>query len=110
MTITMQDSFLGKPIVQGNLRERMAYILRKYPAARNDYNLACFYYWLEFDGLDAVLGDKVDAFRSWLVKQATSPETIRRRTQEVQNWKPELDADPDVEEYRQSQSRRGPVL
>jgi hypothetical protein len=110
MSVTMQSSFLGKPMVSGNLRQKMAYVLQKYPEARNDYRLAMFYFWLEFEGLDDALGEKVDAFREWFVDRATSPKTLQNRTMEVQNRNPELDASPAVEEQRQRQSTAGPVL
>lgn len=108
--ITTQQSFLGKPVVSGNLRQRMRYILTRYPEARDNYRLACYLFWVEFEGLDDVLGDRADAFKRWFTDQATSPKTLQNRCQEVQNWRPELEASPQVEKQRQRQAKAGPVL
>jgi len=106
----MQDSFLGEPVVSGDLRKRMAYILQKYPNARNEYRLAMYYFWLEFEGLGDALGEKADAFRTWFTDRVTSPKTLQNRTMEVQNRNPELEASPKVEQQRQRQATAGPVL
>ena len=110
MTVATQSSFLGAPTVSGNLRDRIRYILEEHPDARDDYKLAIFIYWCEFDGLTDILGDRADAFREWFISDAVSPQTLRNRTQEVQNRHYGLDASPEVEALRQKQSKRGPVL
>lgn len=110
MSIVMQNSFLGGPVVSGNLRDKVRYILTEYPAARDSYTLAMFYFWREFEGLDDVLGDRADAFRTWFTDRATSPKTLQNRAMEVQRWHPEVEASPQVEKQRQRMSRQGPVL
>jgi hypothetical protein len=111
MPIILQDSFLGSgPVVSGNIRDRMRYILSEYPKARDDYRLALYLYWREFEGLGELLGDKADAFRQWFVNSATSPKTLQNRTMEVQNRNPELEASPDIAQERQRQAKAGPVL
>lgn len=111
MTIAMQGSFLqDRPVVSGNLRDKARYVLSEYPEARESYKLAIYHFWMEFDGLDLVLGDRAGAFKTWFSDRATSPQTLRNRCQEVQNWHPELDASPQVEKQRQRQATQGPVL
>ena len=110
MSVVMQNSFLGKPQVSGNLRDKVRFVLSEYPHARNEYKLTIYYFWTEFDGLGEVLGEKADAFKDWLVNQATAPKTIVNRAMEVQSWRPELEASPEVEQQRQRQATQGPVL
>ena len=66
--------------------DRVAWILENHPEARNDDRLCLFLYWLLYDGLHAALGsdEAVDRFRAFMEKQATTPETIRRRRAEIQ--------------------------
>lgn len=67
-----------------DLRDRAAYILEQHPEARDDDALLLFYYWCEWDGLEALLDDEaLDQLKGFLQK-ATSAETIRRRRQEIQ--------------------------
>jgi len=110
MSIVMQGSLFGKPVVSGNIRDKMRYILTAYPDARDDYKLACYLYWREFEGLREALGERAEAFREWFVHHATSPKTLQNRAMEVQRWHPELEASPQVEEQRQRQATQGPVL
>jgi len=110
MSIVMQNSFLGGPVVSGNIRDRMRFILTKYPEARNEYKLACYLYWREFEGLGEALGEKADAFREWFVNHAVSPKTLQNRAMEIQSQHPELEASPDIERQRQKQATQGPVL
>jgi len=111
MTIAMQDSFLQEhPVASGNLRDKARYILTEYPEARESYKLAIYHFWMDFDGLDLILGNRAEAFKAWFEDRATSPQTLRNRCQEVQNWLPQLDASPEVEQQRQRQATQGPVL
>lgn len=110
MRLKMQDSFLGKSTISGNLYDRLTYILTEYPEARDSYMLAIFRFWMELEGLDEVLGDKADAFKRWFVRQATSPKTIQNRIGELQSRHPELEASPEVERQRQRQAKQGRVL
>ena len=111
MTIALQGSLFGGPaVVSGDIRQRIAWLLRQFPDTRNSYKALMARYWVEFDGLETVLGDRVEAFVAWFSGNgATSPKTIQNRGMEVQNAHPELDAAPEVEEWRQAQSRAGPV-
>jgi hypothetical protein len=81
------DLFGGTaPPADLSYQERVALVLERHPEARDNDGLLLYYYWLTFDGLDAVLPDEAtrDRFRIFLEKHATSPETIRRRRQEIQ--------------------------
>ena len=110
MSITTQDPFLGEPAVSGNLRPKMAHILRKYPQARDDYRLATYYLCLELDGLGDALVEKADAFRMWFSDRASSPKTRRHQTMETQNRNPQLEASPKAKQQRQRLSTTWPVL
>jgi len=112
--------------VNGNVVERLQYILAEHPEARDSYKSAMAWYWLEFDGLDAALRQalaetlddhQVDAlctelataFQQWFVRFATSPKTLQNRAMEVQSDRAELDASPDVRRWRDRQARAGRV-
>jgi len=110
MTVRFQLDFFGGTQVAGNIRDRMTYVLEKYPEACRDYRQAMFHYWIEFDGLADVLGDKLEDFRAWWAETAESVKTLQNRAMEIQNARPDLEAPPDVEEWRQKQSRAGPVV
>ena len=104
-----QDLFGGQAIV-GNIVDKLTWILEQHPAARQDYKLAMYYYWLEFDGLAEILDGKADAFKQWLIDNATSPKTLQNRCMEIQNKHPDLEAPPEVEKWRQRQARAGRVM
>ena len=105
----MQGSLFGPPVVSGNVVDKMTYILETYPEARASYRTAVGRYWAEFDGLEAILGDKTNTFLDWLERHATSFKTLQNRCQDVQNDRPDLDAPPEIERARQAQSRAGPI-
>jgi hypothetical protein len=103
-----QPDFFGSVSVAGSIADKVQAVLEDHPEARNDYMLAMFYFWVEFEGLEEVLGDRVEDFRDWWLK-ATSPKTLQNRCMEIQNRYHDLDADPQVERLRQAQSKAGPV-
>jgi len=95
--------------------QRVAVILEQHPEARNDDGLLIYLYWMEFDGLGAVLRDEETRarFLAFLRDDTkTSAETIRRRRQEHQlNSTPgagSLLPTPDQAEYRRRRAHAGP--
>lgn len=110
MTVIQNDLF-GNEIVTGTVEDRITWILENYPATRNNYKRLIARYWLTFDGLGDFLGlDALGtAFVQWASARATSPKTIQNRCMEIQNRRPDLEAQPEVEEWRQNQSRAGVV-
>lgn len=112
MSVAFQHSLFGEPpVVSGDVKQRIAWLLRKYPETRANYKALMARYWAEFDGLKNVLGEKTEAFVAWFSgKGATSPKTLQNRAMEVQNENPALEAPPEVERWRQAQSRAGPVV
>jgi hypothetical protein len=109
MRIT-QRSFIGETVDVGNVVDNVTYILEQYPDTRNSYKRLLVRYWLEFDGLDEILGPEVcEAFLTWFTKRATSPKTLQNRVGEVQNARPDLEACPDVADWRLRQARAGVV-
>jgi len=108
MPYARQRTLFGGETVTGSIADKLEYILEEHPDARDDYRVAMVTYWAQFEGLDRVLGERLDAFRAWLV-DATSPKTIQNRVMEIQNRRPDLEARSDVEELRQRQATAGPV-
>lgn len=98
--------------VVGNLEQKVESVLERYPGARESYRALMFHVWVEFDGLDDVLGDKLEAFGKWFMnhKRATSPKTVQNRGMEVQRRRPELDAKKSTRAWRDKQARGGRVL
>jgi len=113
----------GGSVPQGTIKDRLINILRRHPDARNSYQAAAYWYWVECDGLLNVIetcskGDwpcrkhpSIDGepFRKWLVSKATSFKTIQNRVLEIQREHPGLDACDEVREWRDRQSVAGPV-
>lgn len=106
---TVQRDLFGGQTITGDVITKMTFVLEQHPEAREDYKLAMFYYWREFDGLDETLNGQIDAFKEWLANQATSPKTLQNRCMEIQNKRPDLEAPPEIEEWRQKQSKAGRV-
>jgi hypothetical protein len=106
---TVQQDLFGGETIAGDVVTRMTYVLERYPEARGSYKAALFYFWLEFDGLAEVLDGKAEEFGAWLTEKATSPKTLQNRCMEIQNRRPDLEAPPKVEVWRQRQSRAGRV-
>lgn len=113
----------GGSVPQGTTKDRLVSILRRHPDARNSYQAAAYWYWVECDGLldalDACCGGDwpyekhkcIDGepFRKWLVSKATSFKTIQNRCMEIQREHPGLDACDEVREWRDNQAIAGPV-
>ena len=100
----------------GPLKDRIAWILDTYPAARENYLIAQFYYWLEYDGLrqmlepaDHPVPDIADRFFWWYTTTARSPKTLLQRTQEVQKERPHLAPSPETQDHRKRQATAGPI-
>ncbi len=112
MTTAVQHSMFGGVAIAGTILDKMTYVLEKYPRARESYQYAAFFYWLEFDGLGEILGDQAlcDRFARWLDRDATSFKTLQNRAMEIQNDRPDLEAPREVERIRQRQSRAGRIV
>ncbi len=110
MPIAIQKGMFGEDrLVSGDVVERVTYILKEFPYARNSYPCLIARYWGEFDGLRDLLGEeKYEEFVSWITT-STSPKTIQNRAGEIQNDRPDLEACPDVADWRTTQSRAGRV-
>ena len=106
--IGMQFDLFGG-LVPADVVEGIKFILETDPSARNDYRRMMARFWLEFEGLDEVLGDKAGAFVDWFTQQATPPKTLQNRCMEIQNQHRDLEADPHVKEYRRRQATAGRV-
>lgn len=125
--IVMQSSLLGDPpVVSGDVVDRIEALLVERPDLRDSYQALQAAYWAEFDGLGDALkrplaerigepaaadlvADLVVAFQQWFARHATSPKTIQNRAQEIQHREPALDARKDIRQWRDKQSRAGPV-
>jgi len=105
----MQYNLFGGLEVAGNVVDKMTAVLEDDPASRASYKRAIGRYWLNFDGLTHVLGDKADTFLDWLERHATSPKTLQNRCMEIQNDRPDLEAPDEIEQLRQRQAKAGPV-
>lgn len=96
----------------GNLEQKVESVLERFPGTRGSYRALFFRFWMEYDGLGDVLGDKVEAFAKWFLNHrcATSTKTLQNRTMEVQRRRPDLDAEKSTRTWRNKQARRGRVL
>jgi len=107
--IVEQRDFFGGSIISGSVRDRLFAILKDDPFARDNYKRLIGLYWLEYDGLDSILGDRKERFLEWLETHATSPKTLQNRAMELQNDYAELEASPDIAELRERQAKAGPI-
>ncbi|MCY8466589.1 hypothetical protein O0R52_21615 (plasmid) [Bacillus halotolerans] len=76
-------------------KDKVRFILQKYPEARNNDNLLCSLYWREADGIEDLLA----------VQFATSAEAIRRSRQLLNSKGILLATDPKVLEKRKQKER-----
>ena len=110
MPTPMQQTLFGGPPVPADIPGRVRAILQAYPGARNDYKELIARYWLEYDGLAAVLGDKAGAFLEFMRRDGTtSPKTVQNRAMEIQRQDRSLDAAPAVRRVRNAQATQGAV-
>ncbi len=94
------------------IQDQVAYVLDQHPETRDDDMALLFWYWKEWDGLyDALCptDEWLMRFKRFLLEDATSPETIRRRRQEVQNDRNRLRPSDAEAKYREKRSHAGPV-
>ena len=111
MPVPLQQSMFGEArLVPADVPAGIRLILEEHPSARNDYRELVARYWLAFDGLDRVLGDRAEAFLAWICqKGTTSPKTIQNRCLELQRQERTLDAAPAVRRVRNAQATQGVV-
>jgi len=94
-----------------NLKQRVAYILTMYPETRDNDNLLVLHYWLTFDRLHSLLDQETLARLTDWIADATNPETIRRRRQEIQQLDTQagdLQPSANVANYRRGRAHAGP--
>ena len=76
-------------------KDKVRFLLQKYPEARNNDNLLCSLYWKEADGIEDIAA----------VQFATSAEAIRRSRQLLNSKGLLLATDPKVLEKRKQKER-----
>ncbi|ARC67390.1 MULTISPECIES: hypothetical protein [Bacillus] len=76
-------------------KDKVRFLLQKYPEARNNDNLLCSLYWKEADGIEDLAA----------VQFATSAEAIRRSRQLLNSKGLLLATDPKVLEKRKQKER-----
>ena len=87
MTTMQFDLFGGlAPPAHMKLQDQVRWILDHYPATRDNDRLLVLRYWLEFDGLRELLdGEAIATLERFMANPRTAtPETVRRRRQELQ--------------------------
>ena len=105
----VQQDLFGGQTIAGNVTDKITHILEEFPGTRASYRTLLFRYWMTFDNLGEILGDRADDFKAWLENQATSTKTLQNRCMEIQNRRPDLEAPPEVAEQRKKQSKAGRV-
>lgn len=76
------------------VEDRVRGLLETYPQLRDSDKLLWVAYNVKYSGLRHVLGDKYDAFKSWLLNKNTPAiESIRRSRQKIQASNPHLAGD-----------------
>ncbi|RLG54491.1 MAG: hypothetical protein DRO00_01155 [Thermoproteota archaeon] len=74
------------------IEERVRWLLKNFPATRNDDTWLLIRYWKHFDGLPVFIPDKF----IWGNKRLTSFESIRRARQKIQARGEFLPTDPKI--------------
>lgn len=108
VTMQMRLDGTGAP---ADVVEGVKALLAEYATARDSYMELIARYWLEYDGLAALLkqAPTPEEFVTWMRERATSSKTVQNRGLEVQREHPALDARPDVRRIRNAQATQGPV-
>jgi hypothetical protein len=78
MTIAVQTSFLGPDRFIGDTRHKLLHLYHRLPEAFKNEKQILLVYWSHYEGLDEILGDRLEVFTDWLIKTATPPNTISR--------------------------------
>ena len=82
--VQFQGNMFGEPIPIGDVRDKIIELYSTHPGIIEDDRILIGTFWLTFDGLHSVLGEKTDGFLDWLIKgSATRPESIRRSRQKL---------------------------
>ena len=103
----LQYDLFGGAVIAGNIVDRIEWLLETYPDARDDYTVLIIRYWLEFDGLADLVDE--EAILEWARQRVTAPKTLQNRAMEIQRRRPDLDARPEVREWRNRQAKAGVV-
>lgn len=78
MTIAIQAGFWGNNSFIGDTRQKLHHLHENKPDVFTQEMRLYFEYWCEYDGLEDVLEDKLEAFRNWMTRKATPSNTISR--------------------------------
>jgi hypothetical protein len=103
MTIAVQTSFLGPDRFIGDTRQKLLHLYYKNPEAFKQEKQILLAYWCHYEGLDEILGDKLEAFTEWMVKTATPPNTISRCHRGLKE-DGSIPLDPIEKDHRQEQA------
>ena len=76
MSLVTQKGFWNDTII-ANTRERLGELYRDVPEAFESEKKVVLEYWLRCEGLEGILGDKLQDFKTWFLS-VTSVETITR--------------------------------
>ncbi len=77
MTVGIQKTLWGNDKFIGQNSDKLAHLYKVHPEAFKDAMTMILRYWEFYDELDLVLGDKMEAFRTWFIR-ATPPESLTR--------------------------------
>ena len=77
MTIGIQKTLWGYDKFIGDAKQKIIHLYQNHPEAFDSEKMLLLKYWEFYEQLDLVLGDKLEAFRSWFIR-CTSPETLTR--------------------------------
>lgn len=85
MALTKQLSMLQDVPEQvlGDVRDKILELYRSEPEVAEDDKILLLAYWLHFDDLAAVLGDRIEPFARWWLFKATVSESVRRSRQSL---------------------------
>ena len=78
MSIAIQKNLFGFDRFIGDTRQKLLHLYHKNPDTFNREILILIEYWCHYDGLEDILAEKLEPFKSWCFNRATPPNTISR--------------------------------
>jgi hypothetical protein len=78
MPITKQFNLFGQIQIFGDIEAKLSELYTENPESLTNVKRTILEYWKGYEGLEAVLEDRLPDFESWFLKQDTSTETITR--------------------------------
>ena len=101
-----QGNMFGEPIPIGDVRTKILELYSIHSGVVDDDRVLIGSFWLAYDNLQSVLGDRTDDFLTWLFNpRITKPETIRRSRQKLTEDKI-IEASPEVTKERAAMEER----